>query len=525
MLTKVRSKVFIFLIIISALFLILSGCGSDSSKNTTSVLNSIEITPASIDTTVDETMELTAVGRDQNGEIMTINPSWSISGNVGSISPTEGSSTTFTAATLGEGSITATVGDISGSAEIIVAQQPAVLTELEISPSAASLYDGDTLDLTVTGYDQYDQVISCNPSWSISTELGTFNPENPAAVANTIIDAGGSSSTNGSTIVISGASTDTVTIEGFTITGGIGSSTIGTTSQYGGGIHIHTVKTILRNNIITGNEAHDGGGAIYGYMCDMTLEGNTIENNSSYLAGGGINIGAGSGYTLTVDMTDNIIRNNESEDRNAGGIYTWNVGGIWSGNIIDGNSAGTYAGAIHLNHSSPDIIDNSIINNTADSIAGISIDDNSFPTIQNNIISGNQSASINSRGGGLSIASEGLILSGNEISNNSAVIGAGVYASSVITLDNNNISNNSASSTGGGIYTTKDITLTNNTLDSNTALQGGGIALYAEDKVLTAEGNEFTNNSEYAILLHSNASYEDNGGNTFSGNTPDDILQ
>ncbi|MFP4662471.1 MAG: nitrous oxide reductase family maturation protein NosD [Halanaerobiales bacterium] len=791
MVTKIRVKPFLLFLCMSAILFIISGCSSDS-KSPTSVLSSIEISPSSINIMINESIELTAVGRDQDGEIMNIEPVWSIAGEVGAISPTtgnnvtftsgstegsgeltayvgdisasvsitvsreaavissieispasvsvaegdtqdftatgkdqygedisfstspawsitdnignisltEGNSTTFTAETVGEGSISVVVGDIIGTADITVTQQPPILTRIEISPDSdlsEDIYNNYNVNFTVNGYDQYDQQMSCNPSWSISPELGAFSPAsgesttfnanttgtatitaadgtitdsvnitiieapgldeivinpasleiyedeeaylftasgydqygdrypvdaawsvtgdigtvtptsgsstyftpttpgtgtivvseeeisdtaeitvkpttlyvpddygtiqeaidaavngmtiivnedtynesisimnknitlqstdpgNPTVVANTIIDAGG----NGSTIVISGAETNIVTIEGLTITGGNGSNQIGSTSHYGGGINIHTAETILRHNVITGNEAYNGGGGIYGYMCDMTLEVNSIENNSSYLTGGGISIGADSGYTLNIDMTDNIIRNNESEDRNVGGIYTSNVEGTWTGNIINGNSALTNTGGIKLNHSSPDIINNQIINNTAgDSIGGISVDANSFPTIQNNIISGNEAALTNSYGGGLSIASEGLILSGNEISNNSAAKGGGIHASAGITLGNNDISDNSATNIGGGIYTTEDITLTNNTIDSNNAVQGGGgVALYVEDKVLSADGNNFSNNSEYAILLHSNASWEDNGGNTFSANTPDDIDQ
>ncbi len=553
-----------------------------------------------------ETVDFTVTGYDQYNQQLSCNPSWSISPKLGTFSPADGETTTFTANSSGTATITTIDGIITDSVDITIKEAPG-LAEIVISPaSPPELYEGDTQNFYASGYDQYGNYFLINPEWSVTGNIGTVapqtgtsinftattpgsgtvvvsegefsdsaevtvkpntlyvpgdystiqeavdaaedgmtiivsegtynecisisskdltlkstGPDTPSVVENTIINGGG----NCSTITISGASTNTVTIEGFTITGGSGSDLIGSTLHYGGGVHVHTAETILRNNIISGNEAYDGGGGIYGYMCDMTLEENIIENNTSYLAGGGISLGAGSGYTLIVDITDNIIRNNTSEDRNSGGIYTWNVEGTWSGNIIDGNSAATYAGGIDLNYSSPDIINNQIINNNAEDMAGISVGKNSCPTIQNNTISGNQSESINSHGGGLNIGSEGLVLSGNEISNNSAATGAGICTGAAITLDNNNISANTASSTGGGIYTKNDITLTNNTIDSNTATQGGGIALYAENKVLTASGNEFTNNSKYAILLHPGASWVDNGGNTFSGNSPENILQ
>ena len=634
------------------------------------VLTSIEITPPSITVVNGENQEFTVVGKDQyGGEIAyTGTPTWEVVGNIGMVSPTEGNSTTFTASTSGNGTITASLDSLSGVAQVTVAEQPPVLTRLELSPSAnITLTVGGQQALTATGYDQYDQQIASNPTWSVSDGLGTFssssgasttftassagtgqitttdgnvtksvnvtvneaprlveitvspssatlqegetqtfsangrdqfgnviatnltwsvtggigtvtqgystvfsatsagsgtvvatqgavsgsanvtviattlrvpqdhstiqaaidasvdggtiivaegtynecirvenksltikstNPNDSLVAASTIINGGN----NGSTVLINGGSMHTVTIEGFTITGGSGSDLISGAVYKGGGVYAYIATTILRKNIISNNTAHNGGGGVYGYMCNMTLEGNMIKDNSSYLEGGGIHLYAGVGNTMNVVLTNNFVQNNASTDRSCGGIYTWNVNGSWTGNTIDSNSAHTYAGGICLNYSSPSIINNQITNNTAiDGSGGILVGSNSFPVIQNNTISNNQATSINAVGGGITISSLDLVLTGNTIDNNSAGRGGGIYTYGDFTLSDNVISNNSANSGGGGVFV-------------------------HEGKTLTASGNSFEDNQNYAILLYGGATFDDQGGNAFSGNTPDDIM-
>lgn len=553
------------------------------------VLDRIEITPTEATISEGESVEIEAIGYDQYDNEYTINPVWSVSGISGIFNPEIGAETTFIPNEAGNGIITAAVDSISAEANITVNEVPRLarieITQDGIAPiEPVTVYEGDELSFSAKAYDQYNNLMSVNLNWAVIGDIGSVlspgystiftaenpgsgsivasydgiedtveilvkpttlyvgvdkdystiqeavdaatdekvitiivdegtynecvvinskdiilkssNSEDPLVVENTIINGG----ENSSVIQVRGSELNTVIVEGFTITGGMGSDLIGS-SFYGGGVYVHTVFTTLRNNIIYANEAHHGGGGIYGYMCDMVLEGNTIESNSSYLEGGGIKLSAGVGYTLQVDMIDNIIRNNSSSDRNGGGIYTWNVAGTWSNNIIEGNSAETYAGGIFLSESYPHIINNEIKNNTAEAgVGGIYVtnDTEGSLIIENNNISGNENKdSLNGYAGGLSIGSTGVEIKDNIISNNTAAH-------------------------GGGIYVLEDTILTNNTLEYNTADFGGGI--FVKDGItISGTGNEFVGNEGYAIYLDNLAIWSDLGDNTFSGNNPGPI--
>ena len=530
------------------------------------VLDRIVITPAETTISEGESVEFEAVGYDQYDNEYTINPVWSVSGVSGTFNPEIGVETLFTPDGHGNGIITAALDSISAEANITVNETPHLarieITQDGIAPiEPVNVYEGDELFFYAKAYDQYNNLMSVNLNWAVIGDIGSVlspgystiftaenpgsgsivasydviedtveilvkattlyvggvdkdystiqeavdaatdekvitiivdegtytecvvidsknitlkssNPEDPLVVKNTIINGG----ENSSVIQVRGSELNTVIVEGFTITGGMGSDLIGS-SFYGGGVYVHTAFTTLRNNIIYANEAHHGGGGIYGYMCDMVLEGNTIESNSSYLEGGGIKLSAGVGYTLQVDMIDNIIRNNSSSDRNGGGIHTWNVAGTWSNNIIEGNSAETYAGGIFLSESYPHIINNEIKNNTAEAgVGGIYVTNNDTEgslIIENNTISGNENLNLNGYGGGLSIGSTGVELKDNIISNNTAAHGGGIFVKDGITI--------------------------------------------------SGTGNEFVGNERYAIYLDNLAIWSDWEDNTFSGNSPGDI--
>src|SRR5258708_7559773 len=113
-----------------------------------------------------------------------------------------------------------------------------------------------------------------------------------------------------------GAMADTV-LAGFTITGGINSSSSG----LGGGIRVgyYAAPTIF-GNIITGNSACFGGAGIAVEFASPIIQSNTITNNTQTdcTGGGGAGIlmlGAGSGMILS-----NTISNNCWSSGDGGGV-------------------------------------------------------------------------------------------------------------------------------------------------------------------------------------------------------------
>lgn len=177
------------------------------------------------------------------------------------------------------------------------------------------------------------------------------NPSEPAIVAATIIDGGGS----GHVVVFDNG--DTSTLAGFTIRNGNESD--------GGGIDIHYSSPTITGNTITNNEGFYAGGIRIYYSNSTNITGNTITNNDAQY-GGGISI-----YASCATVIGNTITGNTATSR-AGGIY---ITGIASGsptienNTITGNTAAVYGGGIclsgGLDTSNPTIIGNTITGNTA----------------------------------------------------------------------------------------------------------------------------------------------------------------
>jgi hypothetical protein len=99
-----------------------SGYASATQSETVNpaALTSISVSPSSASVTVGGTQPFTAAGADQYGNAVAVSSaSWSTTAP-GSVSPSTGSSTTFTATNTGSGLVTAGVGSISGSASVTV---------------------------------------------------------------------------------------------------------------------------------------------------------------------------------------------------------------------------------------------------------------------------------------------------------------------------------------------------------------------------------------------------------------------
>jgi hypothetical protein len=114
-----------------------------------------------------------------------------------------------------------------------------------------------------------------------------------------------------------------ITIDGFTFTNGkaVGEEASPVEGWSGAGLNLHLTDTIVRNCIMTGNEARQGGGLWVGGQGDALIEDCVIENNRARFWGGGIML-VNSEPRITVRNT--IVRNNHA---------TREGGGIWAGNV------------------------------------------------------------------------------------------------------------------------------------------------------------------------------------------------
>lgn len=223
-------------------------------------------------------------------------------------------------------------------------------------------------------------------------------------------------------VSITGAS---VTLQGLTISGGIGMEHPDTGVRVGGGVAAYMAGDItIVESTVSGNEAEQGGGVFLGPYGNLALSNATISDNQAS-TGGGLHIQMDG--TIFVDAS--VIEGNEAND--GGGLY---LEATADGSAIIGD----------------------MISSLNDNVAAAS-------------------------GGGLCVASEGYALQVIDMlaDGNSAISGGGAAVlSGTVDLDNLALTGNSADNDGGGLYVeAATVTLYDVGASGNTATNGGGAAV------------------------------------------------
>ena len=203
-----------------------------------------------------------------------------------------------------------------------------------------------------------------------------------------------------SCVLFIGGEDSTAVIDGFTLTGGTGTvwRDIHNNNLYreGGGILVEFSRPVIRNNIITGNDASGpggtsaGGGGIRVGDASPTIDGNVIAYNTGRY-GGGIVLN----YTSARIRNNIIYRNSGGADFGGSGIWIFaNPGGVWAGprivenNTIMENASTTYGGGLFVGNTSVTLRNNIIWANTAPEGPQISADGASVAATYNDIQGG-----------------------------------------------------------------------------------------------------------------------------------------
>lgn len=222
---------------------------------------------------------------------------------------------------------------------------------------------------------------------------------------------------NGSVVTFQNLESEYAVLEGFTLTNGY--------ADNGGGIFCYTVsgtsggetRPVIRNNIITNNEAINygggiscqqrgaplitqntitgntaatyGGGGVYvgGDNTDVTLEKNVIHNNSAGTGGGGIYCQ----FYASIYLTDNVIVENTAIN-NGGGVYCSNDAyASLLNNLIHGNDTGDWGGGINISSNSTGYFRNNTVTMNSAGIGGGGLywTPNGIASIWNSIFWGN----------------------------------------------------------------------------------------------------------------------------------------
>lgn len=175
------------------------------------------------------------------------------------------------------------------------------------------------------------------------------------------------------------------------------------------------------------------------------------------------------------------------------GVYCYHSSPAIIDNTIIGNSS-TFGGGILCDYSSPIIISNTITDNSASEAGAGIYYEYSSPTINYNTIGGNSSG----EGGGIACWGSSGSIRNNTITGNftSYLGGAGIRCfKSSPAIINNTITGNSSHDEGGGIYCDQSSPkITNNTVADNSAAAAGGI-FCGFDSSPTISNNNISNNS------------------------------
>jgi hypothetical protein len=206
------SRNFFVAVVGAAMLATLAACGSDDSTSPRT-LATITVTPAAPTMAAGSTQQFTAVGKDADGNVMSLTPTWTVSSGGGTI---DDSGMLTAGSTAGSFTVTATSGSVSGTSTVTVASSALPVATITLTPATATLAEGATQQFTAIGKDANGDVVAFTPTWSVTAGGGEIDDDGlftagstPGTFANTV------SVTNGTvvataTVVVTAPAPDVV---------------------------------------------------------------------------------------------------------------------------------------------------------------------------------------------------------------------------------------------------------------------------------------------------------------------------
>jgi hypothetical protein len=316
---------------------------------------------------------------------------------------------------------------------------------LSIQDAIDAAADGDSIMVETGTYNEKVTVqkpVMLLGGWDVG-----FTTRDPSATPATI-------NSNGSTvsfILVPGMGSG---IDGFTITGGSGTSTpIPDPGIYGGGVYSYDSSPVIRNNTINScgyvnATQYSAGGGIACYLGTVEISGNTI-NGCVAQSGGGIYL-----YQTTATVTGNTMTGASPHaeftgSRVGGGLYARNSDVTMSGNTISTNTGFINGGGIYAWMGSLSLYGDTITANSCSNYGGGMMSERTTFTGGRAVVTGNSGGT----GGGIYHKAAQFDLASSIVTlNDASVIGGGVYADSLWgTCGNNTIEGNSGLYAGGNV--------------------------------------------------------------------------
>jgi len=377
---------------------------------------------------------------------------------------------------------------------------------VSINAALAIAQENDTIRVAVGTYNEnvlISRTVTLQGGWSLDFSVRNINvfssTIHPLVISQSVV-------------AIEGQSADPTavmpTLDGFVISGGQAHLA----SNHGGGLRIRDSNALVISNTIQDNTSFLLGGGVWVQRGAPILQGNHIMNNQTFglgqeAYGGGVQL-----ESTQATLLDNLIAGNviSATEAYGGGLEISSTGTgqvtlmrnqfISNTALIDSSDSG-FGGGIAVRSGQMRLEDSSLISNTAATNGGgLYLGGSSNLVGQDNVIQFNravqggglyhngQFASISNTlifsntasngGGGLFINTGGRISFTNSalISNLAAQDGGGIYNSGVISVSNTTVSGNSAASgMGGGIANIAQVNLVNVTVSDNSSSNGAGL--------------------------------------------------
>jgi len=200
---------------VAAIGLLLTGCEVHTSTGPGTVMT-IVVEP-DVTLPINGVQQFTATGLDANGNVVAVTPVWSVVSSGGTINASTGLYTAGTVPGVYAGAVVATVGTLSGNADVTITA--GALASIVVTPNP-TLAIGATQQFTATGRDAANNVVPITPTWSVVAAGGTINATTGLFTAgnttgvflNTVRAASGAISGTATVTVVAGAvATITVT--------------------------------------------------------------------------------------------------------------------------------------------------------------------------------------------------------------------------------------------------------------------------------------------------------------------------
>lgn len=200
---------------VAAIGLLLTGCEVHTATGPGTVMT-IVVAP-DVTLPINGVQQFNATGLDANGNIVAVTPVWSVVSSGGTINASTGLYTAGTVPGVYPGAVVATVGTLSGNADVTITA--GALASIVVTPNA-TLAIGATQQFVATGRDAANNIVPVTPTWSIVAGGGTINATtglftagNTTGVFNGTVRAasGALSGTANVTVVAGAVATITVT--------------------------------------------------------------------------------------------------------------------------------------------------------------------------------------------------------------------------------------------------------------------------------------------------------------------------